>query len=229
MFKKRLEKAAKIILVACIGVLLYSCTPEDGKDGTSGITGPAGANGSNGTNGSNGVGFEELTKYGTITTTLSGKTPSGKAFNQTDVFKFTPVNADGSSVYKDANFLRFDLSRSVDVQIPNGNTTGFYMDFYTYNKGTEQERKEFYTGFNSLAIKLDNLTFFNFNGYFDNVEGEDNNIPVVNVTEYSYDDTTKKLKFSFSYTVAADKNETKNILTVSGKVDVLVLEEEGDK
>ena len=235
MFKKGLEKAAKIILVACLGVLVYSCTAEDGKDGTNGIEGPAGSNGangsngtngSNGANGSNGIGFEEMTKYGTITTTLSGKTPSGKVFNQTDVFKFTEANAGGSTVSNDVNSLEFSLGRGLDVQLPNGSATGTVVYLGLYNIGTPEERKEFYNGFNGLALKTDNLTFFRFNDDFDNINGENSNITNLNIEGYSYDEATNRLKFSFSYTVAADKNNTDHILTVSGKVDVLVLKQE---
>jgi hypothetical protein len=235
MFKKGLEKAAKVILVACLGALVYSCTPEDGKDGTNGVDGPAGANGTNGTNGtngSNGVGFEEMLKYGTITVTTSGMTPSKKAFEQTNVFKFANVNASGSRVIKSENYLRFDLSRSLDVETDRGGASGFGLRLNIENLGTAQESKDFYTEFTGLQIKTANSTFFGFYGNFDNkpLPGDTNSnysnkIVGLKIDGYDYDGKTGKLKFSFSYTVAADKNSTGNILTVKGQVDVIVLEE----
>jgi hypothetical protein len=229
MFKKGLEKAAKFILVACLGAMVFSCTPEDGKDG---ITGPAGANGTNGTNGSNGVGFEEMLKYGAITVTTSGMTPSKIAFEQTNIFKFANVNASGSKVLKGANYLRFYLSRSLDVQTDRGGASGFNLELNIENIGDANERKDFRNYFSGLQIKTANSSFYTLYGQFTNKyesydpnDNYNNQIKDLKTEGYSYDAATGKLKFSFSYTVAADKNNTGNILTVKGQVDVIVLEE----
>ena len=108
------------------------------------------------------------------------------------------------------------------------------LDFRIVNPGTPEERKDFHNNFYRLSIKTSNSSNYYFDGGFNNIPDPNNpeyyysnQMKDLNITDYSYDTTTGKLKFSFSYTVAANKSPTGSVLTVSGKVDVIVLEQEG--
>lgn len=197
MIKKRLEKAAKFILLCFLGALVYSCSPDDGKDG---------------------LGFEEMTKYGSITTTLSGKLGDGKNFEKTDVFKFSSSNGKGSIVFKGETGIYFDLERTQDV----GDGASIYLRFGIENIGTADEKKYLRNEFEGLNL-MSSGSFVPFWGEFYNNPGS-SNIDNLKIENYSYDNTTKKLKFSFSYTIAATESYIGNILTVRGVVDVVVLE-----
>lgn len=196
MIKKRLEKAAKFILLCFLGALVYSCSPDDGKDG---------------------LGFEEMTKYGSITTTISGKLKDGKNFEKTHIFKFSHVNGFGSRVSKSDGKIYFGLLRLEDTFVYGSATinVGLVLDA----TGAVNEETSLYNNFENLNLMSDgSLALLDKSFDTDDMNG-------LKIENYSYDNTTKKLKFSFSYTVAANNNDTENILTVRGLVDVVVLED----
>jgi hypothetical protein len=243
MIKKRLERIKKIILVCCLGTLVYSCTPEDGTNGTNGIdglTGAAGANGTNGaagtngtngaagtngTNGTNGQGFDELTKFGSISTTLTGTRPDGVAFVQANVFKFTPVTEyeENNLVTKSGSDLEFNLSRFISAPDDVYQRAYTNLELTVINAGLETQSFQLYTYFNNFSIISSDLKFFTFNNGW-NVSNSPE-ITNLSISSYSYNDETKNLKFTFTYTVAADYNSTQHDLTVTGSVDVIVLEQ----
>jgi hypothetical protein len=230
MIKQKIERASKFILVCCLGALVFSCTPEDGKNGTDGINGkdgingPAGANGANGTNGTNGEVFTELTKYGSVVTTLTGKRPDGVGFNQTNVFKFTPLAEldENNSVTKSGPNLEFNFRRftSVPDDVYQDSFSG--MTLIVVDAGLPTQSFQLDADLNQIAIFSNDLKYFNLD---DEWNWDDAEITNLSITNYSYSDVTKKLKFSFTYNVAAANNKSGNDLTVSGIVDIIVFEE----
>jgi hypothetical protein len=204
-------------------VLVYSCTPEDG---TNGIDGTNGTNGTAGTNGTNGQGFDELAKYGSISTTLTGKRPDGVAFTQETKFKFTPTEYPGNAnaVSKNGNDLYFNLKRFLATpDSQNHDDESFSrLSLNVTDAGLPTRHFELNTTLNSLSIISSDLKYFTL---WNSWSSNDTAITNFTVPSYSYNDQTKNLKFTFSYTVAADSNDTRNDLTVTGSVDVIVLEE----
>ncbi len=220
----------KTILAACLALFL-AC--EGGEDGVNGIDGTNGIDGLDGTDGSDGVDGEtdavyaELSKYGSISLTIEGTRVDEEAFANTTEFKFTPtlfINSDDGPV-SDSNELRvytnsmeFDLARFLGTPSEDGAYT--YINFVVNDPGEETENYEFEFEIGDYAVVSDDLQYFVLSEEFT----EGSNIENFEVTNYSFDETTNNLLLSFTFEVLGENNATGNDMTVSGEVDVIVLE-----
>ncbi|TPN85958.1 hypothetical protein [Aquimarina algicola] len=63
--------------------------------------------------------------------------------------------------------------------------------------------------------------FFELNDY---IWATNSRVVNFNVTDYTFDEATNALSFSFSMDVNGDYNQTGNDLSISGTVDVIVFE-----
>ncbi|QKX07568.1 collagen-like protein [Aquimarina sp. TRL1] len=195
----------------------------DGKDGHDGVNGTDGANGADGTNGE---GFDELVKYGNITIMLDGTRPDNIVFKDTTSFRFTSVLDYGERPYN-------NLFRTENADKTNNYEFGVRRfltapdDTYQYSisdivlnvnrVGEADQSFDFKLSLSYYVVSNDNK-YFEINNYFDS------EITNLEITNYSFDETTNNLKFSFAFDVAAVDNSTRNDLKVSGVVDVFVLE-----
>ncbi len=218
----------RTIVIGVLGLLSTNCEDGDigpaGQDGIVGVDGVDGANGQNGTNGQNGVGFDELAKFGSITLTLEGTRPDNVPFTKTDVFKFTGVEDIDfdNDVEIEENSLEFSIVRTLSA--PDGDFQGSEIDVFLVltNLGEADEIIEFGLFVDDYTMIFDDLTYFGFTGDFANDQ-----IGVTNfsMTNFNFDDETNAVTFSFSFNVDAANNDTGNDLTISGEVDVIVVED----
>ncbi|UII76929.1 hypothetical protein LV716_03840 [Flagellimonas sp. HMM57] len=225
------------IAICALALCTISCSDgEDGTDGIDGINGEKGKNGSNGTNGVNGqngqdgVGFDELTRFGDITIQLVGNRPDGKEFSDSRTFKFTPVEADAISYSNsltyngNPNSLEFEFRRF--YANPDNDYQDNYIDFYILvdNPGEEDE-------FVQVAeLSLRNHTIIGDDGKFFEISekfklGDIVVVPAFEFSDMAFDPDTNHLSFAYRLLVTGDGNNSENDLTISGEVDVTLLEQ----
>ena len=185
----------RTILLFALALLLTNCTPEDGIDGINGINGidgiagvdgtdgengSDGADGENGANGidrengvdgedgENGLGFDKLTKYGSITMTLDGTRLDDVAFTDTAVFKFTPVNNyhTSSLVSTELSELEFTLLRFISAPDDVFQSSLLNLGLTVIDAGEETQAFEFDLGINQYAVISDDNKFFSVNQNF---------------------------------------------------------------
>ena len=225
--------------ILAMSISLISCSGEDGKDGINGVDGIDGKDGLNGQDGKNGLdgqdgqngeGFDEMIRYGSVTLNLSGTRPDGVAFEDTNTFKFTPSDGDF-----------FNNNNQLNITDLGNNDMGYYFTFTRFlttpddvysessifweldmiNIGEEIQKASVYL--NNYAIIGDDNKYFTMSNYF----GSGNN----GVSDFQFTDLTfdaednNHLTFSYSFEVLAAYNDSANDLTVSGTVDVYLLEE----
>ena len=231
--------------ILAMSITLASCSGEDGKDGINGIDGIDGKDGLNGQDGTdgtdgqdgqdgqNGVGFDEMVQYGSVTLNLSGTRPDGVAFEDTNTFKFTPPDGDflnnnnhlvetdlGNN---DINYY-FEFTRFLSTPDNINNNSHIYWGLDIDNIG---EATELLNGaaiyLDSYAVIGDDSKYFTLTDYF----GSGNNgVSDFQFTDLIFDaEDNNHLTFSYSFEVLAANNDSGNDLTVSGTVDVYLLEE----
>ncbi|WP_271767809.1 hypothetical protein [Aquimarina algiphila] len=221
----------RTIVICALGLLSANCEDGDigpaGQDGIVGIDGVDGTDGINGTNGQNGVGFDELTKFGSITLTLEGTRPDNIPFTKTDEFKFTSVEDidRDNNVEIGENTLDFKIERNLSVPDSDfvGSRIKIFLEFT--NPGEVDEIIEFELSVDDYTMIFDDLTYFGFNGDFNNNRTEITNF---SVTNFNFINETNTVTFSFSFDVDAANNDTGNDLAISGEVNVIVVEDIDD-
>ncbi|TAI46998.1 collagen-like triple helix repeat-containing protein [Flagellimonas allohymeniacidonis] len=231
-------KALKLFSAALMAVTLCltSCSPEDGTDGQPGIdgqqgnTGPVGDMGSTGATGENGVGFDELTQYGNVSLVLKGTRLDGVEFEDSALFKFTPIDFDDE--YQNNTYIHDESLDNVFVftrylSSPGDSPQQTYVQFYVEvsNLGETDQAityKSFYIN-DYAVIGDDNKYFVVDNGYDD----DETEISSFTITDLTFDEETHNLTFSYAIAVNADYegNGTGHDLSISGEVDVIVFEE----
>lgn len=235
------------LFILCTGLTLTSCSIEDGKDGIDGIDGLDGKDGANGqdgapgqdgaagqdgANGEDGVGLDEMAQYGAVTLNLSGTRPDGIPFEDSTVFKFTPIDATdfgnyniltatpmGDDIEYFFNFRRFYSS-------PDGtyNTTFVDWEVTVINPGQATQNIE------SVVININKYGVIGAdNKYFviqDTYETGGEGVSEIVIPDMGFDPNSGN-HLSFSYTLIVDgaNNSSQNELNVSGTVDVHLLEE----
>ncbi|TSE04639.1 MULTISPECIES: hypothetical protein [Aquimarina] len=221
----------RTIVICALGLLSANCEDGDigpaGQDGIVGIDGVDGTDGINGTNGQNGVGFDELTKFGSITLTLEGTRPDNIPFTKTDEFKFTSVEDidRDNNVEIGENTLDFKIERNLSVPDSDfvGSRIKIFLEFT--DPGEVDEIIEFELSVDDYTMIFDDLTYFGFNGDFNNNRTEITNF---SVTNFNFINETNTVTFSFSFDVDAANNDTGNDLAISGEVNVIVVEDIDD-
>lgn len=215
-----LKTIGKIILVCCLGIVLTNCEGEDGAIGPDGENGIDGVDGTNGIDGDNGVGFEELTKYGSITFTLEGTRPDDIAFTDTSELKFTQSGtSENNSFYTEENYTEFEFNRLLGIPSGERRQPSLYTYLIINNPGEENQELDLDLAINNYPIISDDLSYFEINeNYSKNSQGVSN----FSITNYNFNEETNNLVFSFSFDVAAENNDTGHDLKVSGEVNVIL-------
>ncbi|WP_308993105.1 hypothetical protein QLS71_008750 [Mariniflexile litorale] len=219
MKKNYLKIISKTILITCLGVFLISCEGEDGINGENGINGEQGIDGENGINGENGVGFDELVKYGSITINVAGTRPDDVAFTQEHEFRFIPNYSGSNDVSFEDSDIEFDVTRFINTPDADSNNS-IYAYLGVEDAGLETQSFYFEIEFNGFSIVSDDLKYFQLWGYY---SSENSDVTNFSITNYSFNDTTNNLTYSFTMDIEEDV-ATGNDLTVSGTVNVIVLE-----
>lgn len=237
MIKPRLLKFSKFLFIAFLGLAIGSCSPEDGINGTNGIDGKDGigidgkdgvgidgkdgingVDGKDGVDGANGLGFDDLVKYGSITTTISGTRPDGVAFEQNNKFSYTSAGANytQNNVYKDGSDLDFYFRRFLSVP------DDVYQDVSTTIGFKFENSQPVITEFEVQELKVFSATD---NKYF-RLDADPSNFENMEITGYSFDSATNNLKFTYSFTIDENDNNSSGYdLNVTGVVDVILFEE----
>lgn len=196
-----------------------------GITGTTGAVGQTGPIGPIGPVGASGLGFDDVTTYGFISLVTSGKDSDEIPFSQKTMFKYTTGDVmDTSVLYRSVNGdgntdLGFDISRIIsagDVHNYGGN---IYIHVGVSDFGTATQQVSVYLNGSYPVINADGK-YLNYYSYMDSADANtvSSDIQDFIISEFSYDDTTKKLKFKFSYT------NTYSGVTVSGVVDIVAAE-----
>lgn len=249
MKNKVLRILGATTLVLFIGSSLTSCSAEDGIDGINGIDGVDGLDGQDGADGADGadgqdgqdaIGLEEFANYGSINLRVQGVRSDSVAFDQETALEFISPELYQNS-FRDRNAdLDFHFLRLVDA--PNSdeiNSVG--IEFYVTDADLATRQFNFHLEFEDFAILFEDLSFISINDYFEGtplsntndnnnstdkvVDGGNSNSPnLFTISDYSFDDSTNNLKFSFEMDVPATNNNSGNDLSIEGTVDVIVFE-----
>ncbi|NHN24676.1 hypothetical protein FIA58_003220 [Flavobacterium jejuense] len=201
-------KKIKAILLCFSMVVLSSCSVDDGKDGL------------------NGVGFDELTKFGSVKMTFSGTRPDDVIFTNTSDFKFTSVEGsdynNSNSVQSNGDDLAFTVLRflSSPDDVYQESTVSFRLNVTDAGLETQSLALNSFR-IENFAVIGDDLKYFVLSDSY-NTTSTSANFQILN---YSFNDETNKLEFTFSFDVPASDNDSGNDMTVKGEVSVVVLEE----
>ncbi len=223
----------KIALILSLGLILINCEGEDGAaglagtsgtdgiNGTDGTSGTDGTDGANGNDGTNGDGFDELTKYGAVAATLTGTRPDDEAFTQTSNFKFTSSSGqffkNNGEIQVNGDDIYFTIIRSIDPTTSFGppiNQSTIYLTVNDAGLATQSFEVTMYI--NNLTIVSEDLKQFTLSSEFED-DGS-------GITNYSFDNTTNTLSFSYSFEDNGFENSTGELLNISGEVNVILLE-----
>ncbi|GAA4277061.1 hypothetical protein [Aquimarina mytili] len=208
----------RAICILGIGLFLANCEGEDGINGLDGTDGINGENGLDGENGENGVGFDELSKYGSITLNISGTRADGEAFTHDEELKFI-TNEEGANYFNtEGSTLTFEVDRAnspgVNVNKSAGSAAGFYLEVTD-----DSDFGDIGFFLQNYTILSDDLKLFTLDTY---VESGDKSSSL-SVTDYSFDTTTNELKCSFVVEIENERT-TGNDMTISATIDVVVFE-----
>lgn len=214
-------QAYKILLVCCFGLLLSSCEAEDG------LTGINGANGIDGIDGTDGLGFDENTKFGSITVTLEGTRPDNQSFADTEIFRFVPLSPDflpiGNTVTTNESDLQFNVGRFLSAPDDAFQSASILLRLIVSDPGETNQIVDLDLLIENYAVVSEDFTFFDVTNTINVVD--DNTVNNAVVTNFSFNEETNALTFSFTADIPAELNTTGNDISVSGEVDVIVLKE----
>lgn len=224
-----------VCLVLFIGSSITSCSVEDGTDGTNGIDGLNGADGVGGQDGADGadaIGLEEFANYGSIELRVQGIRPDSVAFDlETELEFISPElyanNFEDNDPDHEFYFLR--LLNAPNVHEINGVAISLDVD----DVGLASESINFQIEFSDFTIFSDDLKYISLSDSYSGALNTNNRVGGNNVantfaiSDYSFDDTTNNLKFSFSMGIDETNSETGQDLSIEGTVDVIVFENIG--
>jgi len=220
-------KAMKLfgMVALIVGMTLISCSGDDGKDGMDGIDGVNGTNGQDGTDGTNGIGFDELTRYGSVTLELNGNRPDGITIDYSTIFKFTQTNGETYSsniLHQDKDvFLQFTRFYSSPDDYYNGNFIHFYIQISNFGETTQAINYSEVQIQGHPVIGTDNKYFILDDVYESNTNGTSE----IEYTDFNFDPDDNHLTFNYSFFVDASANDSTHPLHVKGSGDVYLLEE----
>ncbi len=170
----------------------------------------------------NGTGFEELTKFGSITLTLSGIQPNNIPFTNSETFKFAALKPGDNKLLIKDGFADFAMTRFLNTPDDAYQGSRVMIGLGIDNFKAAQTFSYFILILGDYAVISEDLTYFEMRKEFEDTDGEVSNF---NFSNYSFNEQTNHLIFSFSFDVAAAANYTGNDLSVSGEVDVIVMED----
>lgn len=234
------------LTIVALTICMASCSGEDGRDGINGINGEDGTNGVNGVDGTNGIdgengmGFDELTKFGYVTMEMEGARPDNLAFTDSTSFKFFPVGANFLQVVApdfptnsvrfsqqgSDTFHEFGIARFLSAPDDSYQNTGLGLFLNVKNLGQPTQSIEFaYIHIvNYSVIGGDNM-YFVMDDIFSSTPFLNAELADFEFSNIAYDTTTQILTLSYSVSVVALNNSSRNDLTVSGTVDVTLLQQ----
>ncbi len=222
----------KILLIGFLGVCLTNCEGEDGAvgpDGLDGANGIDGVDGTDGANGQDGVGFEELTQFGSINLTLNGtRKDNNEAFTDTKTLAFTAIDANSlinfnSFTTNETGDITFNLLRFLNTPDDDSQEFTAGITLNVINPGTDTQEFEFELELHEYNMIFEDLVVLQLNEIFDN-QGIEPPVSNFSITNFNFNDDTNNLNFSFSFDVDGVNNDSENDLSISGEVDVIVLE-----
>lgn len=236
------------IAVLALGMAMTSCSIEDGKDGVDGIDGQDGQDGLNGAdgqdgadgedgepgqdgaNGLNGVGLEGLAKYGFLTLELSGTRPDNVAFEDSSIFRYSPIDPDDFDEYniviitQNGNDTEYFFNFRRFLSSPEGTYTINYIDWElrVTNLGEQTESIQSVVFDYKYGVVGDDYKYFMLDETY---ESGGVGVSEMTFTDLTYDpNASNHLTFSYAFSVAAANNGSGNELSVSGTVDINLLE-----
>ena len=219
-------------LLLCLGIA--SCSGEDGMDGSPGLDGDPGLNGdpgADGTDGENGIGFEELTRFGYITSVLECVRADNVPFKDSTSYRFSRL--DGTIA--NAGNLIFDVGQSstavlalrfwsvpeAETEFNNERSLQMALIFDNFGEA-EQELDNAEIDINNYAVIGDDNKYFVIDNFFSsNSEGVSN----FEISNFIFDEQAREVSFSYSLTVDENFNITGNELSISGMADLIFPEE----
>ncbi len=231
MKKHTYNSIFKILIICFLGLCLANCEGEDGAigpNGENGADGKDGSNGENGVNGDNAIGYDDAVKYGSIQFTVSGENPNGEAFTDENTYKFTANNADYNNftLYEDSYW--FYTSRFLNIPTTEEESHVRFALNVTNIGQENQSINRFSFGINQYYVTTEDLSIFSVSTVnfpplsFEVGPANEFGITDLSVTNFSFDNETNNLKFSFSYNVGASTNSTAKELSISGEVDLII-------
>jgi len=177
--------------------------------------------------GDQGVGFAELTKYGSVKLNFTGTRIDNAAFSKDIEYKFTPIQSlYGSRVSKNGdNAVYFNVYRFFSAPGYGYQENSIQFSFTAEGGATPTISYPYF--YIRTFIEGSDFKYFELNGNLSDLFAS----PVKEITDYTYDATTGRLKFKFAVTIPANEggfyNPTGHEMTVKGEVDVIVYEELG--
>lgn len=247
MTNKVLRILGAASLVLFMGSSITSCSPEDGIDGIDGIDGTDGLNGidgqdgADGANGADAIGLEKFAEYGSIELKVLGIRPDSVAFDYETVLEFISPDLDRNNFEDEDPNHEFYFSRLLDA--PNTdeiNSASISLD--VSDAGLASQSFSFEIDFRDFAIFGDDLTYISLQDEYYGSQNSTNNTNNNNnsnnrvgnntygqastftISDYSFNDPTNNLQFTFSMQIDGADNETGNDLTIEGTIDVIVFE-----
>jgi len=226
---KRTINLLSYILVVCIAIGSAACDGDQGEIGPKGDKGDTGATGSKGTDGDDGAGFEELTQYGHIELTMTGKRIDNVNFAQTADFNYMPYDGVTSNSYfyhydnDDADYFTIvrenkgKVTSTINGRTEDGGMKNMFgLDLTKDATGFKVSYLKIYADVVSPDFKVFEINYSDASSW--------NNDFDVTLSNLSYAPTTGKLIFNFSYTIPAANSPTGYDILLTGKVDVIVFE-----
>ncbi len=228
-------------LILFVASSITSCSVEDGVDGINGVDGQDGIDGINGADGQDGqdgadaIGLEDFAKYGSIDLRVQGMRPDSVAFDYETELEFISPQLYNNNFQDDDPDHEFYFLRLLDA--PNvDEVNGAAISLDVIDAGLASQSFSFEIQFSDFAIFSDDLTYILLDDdYFGSINTNNrvsNNYGLAStftISDYSFDDTTNNLKFSFLMTVDGVNNETGNDLSIEGTVDIVVFENVGSR
>ncbi|WP_025741042.1 hypothetical protein [Aquimarina pacifica] len=227
----------KTILACCL-VIFLAC--EGGEDGPNGIDGVNGIDGTDGENGVDGIDgetaeiYDLFSKYGSISLTIEGTRPDDVPFTDEVMFKFAPTTSTSTGgwgpedetnlVNIEEDEISFNIARF--LSIPDAevfNQAYAALNLIVSDPGEETESLSFALNLDNYEILTEDSKYFVLDESFDS----DSNIINLEITNYSFDQITNNLVLSFSFDLPADESNIGTDLSITGEIDVVVLEQYG--
>ncbi|UII76933.1 hypothetical protein LV716_03860 [Flagellimonas sp. HMM57] len=218
------------LAILALSLGMGSCSGEDGTNGTDGKDGTDGTDGAVGKDGKDGVGFDELTKYGNVTLTLTGTRPDDIAFEDSADFKFTAVEGEEFSehnsveITEDGEDLRYQFNIIRFISAPDDVYQETIVRFSINATNLGEENEDIVSA--SLSI-FDYPVVGNDNKYFvidDTYEQDGTGIQEFEFSDLNFDSETNNLSFSYNIVVDGDFNDSNNSLEISGSSSLTLLE-----
>lgn len=206
MKKKFRVLAGAMMLAAAVG--LTACEGDEGQIGPKGDKGDQGLPGKDAET--------ESASFGNIEMTVSGTDYNGNSYSQLWDFKYLPYNDIYSSYwYEEDDYRAFYFGRERKISAPeNGRTKDMGNTAYITVKQIDGQFVLDRFSFGTTLLANNTISYI-----YHSVYGDEDNAENFIISNASFNESTNKLQFDFSYSyVDYDDND----VTITGKVNVIV-------